>query len=79
MTACAYSIIILFFSFWPPATPTTAATMNYSVLMTGAVLVFSVVYYFLYARKMYTGPVLENEIELRPGESRGSTSRIEQV
>lgn len=61
--ACVYSIIILFFSFWPPATPTTAATTNYSVLMTGGVLLFSVIYYLLHARKIYTGPVLENEIK----------------
>ena len=63
ITACVYSIIILFFSFWPPVTPTTAATTNYSVLMTGVVLLFSVIYYLLHARKIYTGPVLENEIK----------------
>lgn len=40
--ACVYLIIVLFFSFWPPATPTTLATTNYSVLMTGAVILFSV-------------------------------------
>lgn len=63
ITACVYSIVILFFSFWPPATPTTAATMNYSVLMMGAVLLFSVLYYLLYAHKIYTGPIVEIEIK----------------
>lgn len=57
-----YLIIILFFSFWPPVTPTTAATMNYSVLMIGAVVLFSVVYYMLVARKVYGGPLVEIEV-----------------
>ena len=34
--------------------------MNYSVLMNGAVLLFSVFYYLIYARKVYTGPVIDN-------------------
>ncbi len=37
--------------------------MNYSVLMMGAVLLFSVFDYMLYAHKIYTGPVVEIEIE----------------
>jgi choline transport protein len=57
--ACIYLLILLFFSFWPAATPTTAATMNYSVLVTGFVLGFSVLYYVFWARKFYTGPVVE--------------------
>ncbi len=57
--ACVYMIIILFFSFWPPVTPTKTSTMNYSALVTGAVLIFSVFYYLLRARKVYTGPVIE--------------------
>ncbi|MCJ1361829.1 hypothetical protein MMC16_000929 [Acarospora aff. strigata] len=56
---CVYMLIILFFSFWPPVTPTTAQTMNYSVLVTGTVVAFAVVYYFLYARRFYVGPVVE--------------------
>ncbi|KAL8946892.1 MAG: hypothetical protein Q9222_006771 [Ikaeria aurantiellina] len=58
--ACAYLILILFFSFWPPAVSPTAATMNYSVLMTGAVVIFSVIYYLLHARSFYVGPVIED-------------------
>ena len=54
-----YLAVIFFFSLWPPATPTTAATMNYGVLMFGLALIFSIVYYFTYARKVYTGPVIE--------------------
>ena len=60
--ACAFMIFVLFFSFWPPVTPTTAPTMNFSVLVSGAVFIFSVVYYFVWARKFYNGPIVEIEM-----------------
>ncbi|KAL8802942.1 MAG: hypothetical protein Q9182_003492 [Xanthomendoza sp. 2 TL-2023] len=56
---CVYMVIIIFFSFWPPTTPVTPATMNYSVLVTGSVILFSVVYYLVYARRIYKGPLME--------------------
>ncbi|MCJ1361288.1 hypothetical protein MMC16_000386 [Acarospora aff. strigata] len=59
--ACIYLIVILFFIFWPPVTPTTAKTMNYSSLVTGTVVIFSIAYYFLFAKKEYMGPVVEVE------------------
>ena len=52
-------IFIVFFSFWPSATPTTPQTMNYAVLVTGAVLIFSVAYYLVWGRRVYKGPLLE--------------------
>ncbi|KAL8832483.1 MAG: hypothetical protein Q9170_004854 [Blastenia crenularia] len=55
----AYMVVIIFFSFWPPTVDPTAKTMNYSVLVTGFVLLFSVVYYFAYARRVYKGPLVE--------------------
>ena len=57
--ACAYISVILFFTFWPPDQPVTPANMNYSVLITGAVVVFSMFWYFLQGHKDYTGPVVE--------------------
>ena len=57
--SCLYIIIILFFSFWPPATPVVASTMNYSCLVFGAVIIFSVIYYLLIAHKYYIGPIVE--------------------
>lgn len=57
--ACVYLFIVLFFSLWPPATPVDSATMNYSVLVTSAVALFSMVYYFVWARKVYQGPIVE--------------------
>ena len=54
-----YLVIILFFCLWPPSNHPTAATMNYSSLMLGATMIFSVVYYFTWARKVYSGPVIQ--------------------
>ncbi|KAL8855837.1 MAG: hypothetical protein Q9198_010810, partial [Flavoplaca austrocitrina] len=62
--AVAFGLIIFFFSFWPVATPVEPATMNYSIVMTGSVVVFAVGYYIVYARKIYTGPI----VEIVPGE-----------
>ena len=60
--ACAYMIVIFFFSFWPPTNPTTPSTMNYSSLVFGAVILFSIAYYFAWGRKQYTGPVIEIDL-----------------
>ena len=57
--AIVYLVIILFFCLWPPSNHPTAATMNYSSLMLGATMIFSVVYYFTWARKVYNGPVIQ--------------------
>lgn len=57
--ACIYLIIILFFSFWPPMTPVVASTMNYSSLVTSTVAIFSIVYYFVWGKKEYQGPIVD--------------------
>ena len=57
--AIIYVLIILFFSFWPPELPVGAANMNYTILVTGAVLVFSVVWYYAWGRRDYKGPVID--------------------
>jgi hypothetical protein len=33
--------------------------MNYAVVVTGAVVMVSVIYYQVWAKKVYTGPVIE--------------------
>ena len=57
--AVIFGIIIFFFSFWPVATPVTAAHMNFSVLMTGSVILFAVFYYVVWAKRSYQGPMVE--------------------
>ena len=54
-----YGIIVFVFSFFPTAVNPDAAHMNFAVLMTGAIVVFAIAYYYVYARKVYTGPVVE--------------------
>ena len=60
--ACVYILFVLFWSFWPPSTPPTPSSMNYSVLMTGAVIIFSIVYYYIWGRHQYMGPLIEREV-----------------
>lgn len=57
--ACGYTIVIWVFSFFPPTNPTSAPTMNYSSLVAGSVVLFSIAYYFVWGRKQYKGPVIE--------------------
>lgn len=37
--------------------------MNWSILVTGAIALFSAVYYFVWARKNYHGPVIETSAQ----------------
>ncbi|CAD6584222.1 MAG: hypothetical protein ASARMPRED_001636 [Alectoria sarmentosa] len=57
--AIIYVLIILFFSFWPPDVPVDAANMNYTILVTGIVMIFSVTWYLAWGRRDYKGPVIE--------------------
>ena len=57
--AIVYLMVIFFFCLWPPSNHPTAATMNYSSLMLGATMIFSVIYYFAWARNVYSGPVIQ--------------------
>ena len=58
--AMCYLIVVGFFSFWPPMVEPTVDMMNYSVVVTGGLVIFSVIYYFVWARKEYNGPIVEN-------------------
>lgn len=66
--ACIYCVWVLFWSFWPPALPVTAENMNYSVLVTGSVILFAVARYFLGGKVGYKGPLVDYEV-------RGFTAR----
>lgn len=48
---------IWFFAFWPLATPVEPSTMNWAVLMYGVVIVWAFVYYAVWGRLSYVGPV----------------------
>lgn len=57
--SCAYLLFVFFFSFWPASREVTPQTMNWAVLVFGAVITFSVVYYVTWARRAYSGPIVE--------------------
>ena len=54
---CIYLTIVLFFSFWPSTPGVAANSFNYSSMLLAAILIFSVVYYVGWARKVYDGPL----------------------
>jgi hypothetical protein len=54
-----YTIIGIFFSFWPATATVTATTMNWSIAVFGGVLIFSMVFWLVHGRKVYTGPIVE--------------------
>lgn len=60
--ACVYLVVVVFWSFWPPEANVTPQNMNYSILVTGSVILFSVIYYLVYGRRQYVGPLVEEEV-----------------
>ena len=73
--ACVYMIFVIFWSVWPPATPVSASTMNYSVVVTGGVIIFSIVWYYIRGNKVYVGPIVDEEVRERV-ERRGSVVSV---
>ncbi|KAI0010441.1 amino acid transporter [Xylariaceae sp. FL0662B] len=57
--ACLYSAVLLFWSFWPQTIAPTPETFNWSILVFGTVVLFSVVWYILRARHHFKGPIKE--------------------
>lgn len=57
--ACLYTAFLLFWSFWPQASNPSAAELNWSVVVYGSVLVFSIVWYVARARHYFKGPIKE--------------------
>ncbi|KAL8819984.1 MAG: hypothetical protein Q9223_001689 [Gallowayella weberi] len=58
IAALAFLSLFYFFSFWPLFTPTEAKTMNWSVAIYGAVVIFAIVYYYTHGKYVYDGPVV---------------------
>lgn len=57
-----YLIISIVFSFFPPATPVAPLTMNWSIVVWGGVLIIGLVWYAIFGRKQYSGPVIETSM-----------------
>lgn len=59
--AAIYVAISLFFSFWPSQMNPSAGQMNWSIVGIGGGSTIAALYYFVWARHIYRGPVLELE------------------
>ncbi|KAF2268657.1 amino acid transporter [Lojkania enalia] len=58
--ACSYLLLLIFFSFWPvKVNVAEGLDMNWAVLVTGSVTIFSIGYYVIWAKKSYNGPIVE--------------------
>ncbi|KAJ5211544.1 uncharacterized protein N7498_003190 [Penicillium cinerascens] len=57
--AIIYIAIVVFFSFWPTQMNPTAESMNWSIVAVGSSSLLATLYYFVRARFIYTGPVIE--------------------
>ena len=57
-----WTSIAMFFSFWPVSVPPTPQNMNWSSLLYGATMIFSVAFYAVYGRFHYSGPVIETTV-----------------
>jgi hypothetical protein len=57
--ACVFATIIYIFSYWPQTNAVTPVTMNYSILVSGAIMVASVIYYLARGRRIYVGPIVD--------------------
>lgn len=49
---------IFFFAFWPLSTPVQPSSMNWAVVMYGGIVIWSLVYYSIWGRHSYIGPVI---------------------
>ena len=61
--ACLYLTMLLFWIFWPPVTPVTPSTMNFSVLVFGATILFSLAWYLVRGKEEFSGPVEDFELD----------------
>ncbi|KAK2861433.1 hypothetical protein FQN49_004199 [Arthroderma sp. PD_2] len=55
--AILFLLIAFSFSFFPLTKTVDVTTMNWSCAIYGGVVIFALIYYFVYARKVYHGPV----------------------
>jgi amino acid transporter len=60
--AILWSILVMFFSFWPTMVPVTPVNMNWSSLLWGAVMIFASLFWLLHGKRVYTGPIVETNV-----------------
>ncbi|MCJ1405363.1 hypothetical protein MMC11_008590 [Xylographa trunciseda] len=69
--ALMFLVVIWIFTFFPITTNVNSTTMNWNVLMYFGVMIFAAVYYMIWGRHVYVGPVALIKRDLRyPNEER---------
>lgn len=61
--AVVFCTVVILFGFFPPFLPVTPENMNWSVVVVAGAMVFGLGYYFLRARKVYRGPLVDRVAE----------------
>jgi choline transport protein len=59
LVAIAWLVIAMIFSTFPSFEPVTPQNMNYAVVVMGGWLTIGTVYFAIWGRKKYIGPVME--------------------
>lgn len=57
-----FLVLSVFFSFFPPATPVTTVSMNWSVAVFGGFVVIGLCWFAVIGRKQYYGPIVERSL-----------------
>jgi choline transport protein len=61
--AIVWSVLVMFFSFWPTSVPVTPVNMNWSCVLWSGVVLFALGFWWVHGRKVYKGPVVETGVE----------------
>lgn len=67
--ALLYTIIVMVFSFFPPGTPVTALSMNWSCVVFSGVVIFGLLFWVVQGRKQWQGPLMDRRFAQQAGES----------
>ena len=70
-----FLIPVFFFALWPAVTPVELQTMNWAVVMFGGMIIWSVVYYVIWARYTYTAPINAVDRQAAYGNTRAANMR----
>ena len=57
--ALLYAVVAMVFSFFPPATPVTFVSMNWSVAVFGTTIAFGLVFWVVKGRHQWQGPLMD--------------------
>ncbi|KAF4535691.1 Amino acid/polyamine transporter I [Lasiodiplodia theobromae] len=66
LVACTWVVFISVILFFPTTKPVTATNMNYAICVAGFVGLFSLSWWWIGARKKYTGPRTKDIIDMLP-------------